>query len=470
MPSRCGDRGDPAAVALYGGGSEYCNGVGSRTNQLYARYYCNGGSTESHYHHQLETNITTTTTTNSNGRVVSSPLQVVTRNTHDDAEEELCSPRLNVQARYRLHSPTHSNRACDPHLSTSPPCAWSSNSSCYGDMKQNRFATRPTSSASIPVKKEGDFVGSLGSRGMPTFAGSYAPSGFAMPPALACSATPPMNEAVLRSPHPNPRVTPQSLGSPMSGLRGAEFVSPASFSISSPLHNEIIPVQNSPMTMSGGAGKLWGRGVVAEQQPQGRQAKAGASGGDDISSISGSSTSTIRDDLTLCPKDGLCTQINDRKHQRKYAHTCRLFPCYHGHVARHGKLFRHAPGQIAQSDALANVKGTPKTFPAEALASVNFSSISPQAINAYRIVVSHGDQSYEIFGDWQNVRVHTFKRYLHQVYKIPPSSQVLVRVDGAVPLDDELEPVSRYGVKPDTIITLKRKEDEGPPRVPLDDL
>ncbi|ESL07876.1 hypothetical protein TRSC58_04431 [Trypanosoma rangeli SC58] len=460
MPSRSSEQGGPAVTALYASGIEDDGCSSSRTHQPYANFYSNGGISGNQCHHPSE---------KSSGCMVSSPLQVVTHNTHDGGEEDLGVSALNVQARYRLHSPTHSNRACDPHLSTSPPYAWSGNSSFYGDQSQNRFAARPLSSAPIPVKKESDFVGSLGSRGISTFSGSYAPSGFAMPPALAASASPPTNSTSLRSPHHNQRATPRSVGSQNSAQHGVDFASPILFSVSSPVHNELAPIQNVSIPMNGGGG-MRGHGVIVEQQPQGRQGRLGAGVSDGNSTISGSSTSTVREDLALCPKDDLCTQINDRKHQRKYAHTCRLFPCYHGHVARHGKLFRHAPGQIAQSDALTAVKGTPKTFPAEALVSVNFSSISPQAKNAYRIIVSHGDQSYEIFGDWQNVRVHTFKRYLHQVYKIPPTSQVLVRVDGAVLLDDDLEPVRRYGVMPDTVIALKRKGDEDPPRVPLDEL
>ncbi|RNE98517.1 hypothetical protein TraAM80_08714 [Trypanosoma rangeli] len=461
IPSRSSERGGPAVTALYASGVEDDVGSGSRTHQPYARFYCNNGSNGNQYHYPSEKN---------GGCMVSSPLQVHTHNTHDDGEEDLGFSALNVQARYRLQSLSHSNRACDPHLSTSPPYAWSSNSSFHGDASQSRFAARPLSSAPIPVEKKSDFMDSFGSRGVSTFSGSYAPSGFAMPPALAGSASPPTNSTSLRSPHHNQRATPRSLGSPNSAQHGVDFASPILFSVSSPVHNELSPIQNLSIPVNGGAGMRGGHGIIVEQQPQGRQGRLGTGVSDGNSTISGSSTSTVRDDLALCPKDDLCTQINDRKHQRKYAHTCRLFPCYHGHVARHGKLFRHAPGQIAQGDALTAVKGTPKTFPAEALVSVNFSSISPQANNAYRIIVSHGDQSYEIFGDWQNVRVHTFKRYLHQVYKIPPTSQVLVRVDGGLLLDDDLEPVRRYGVMPGTVIALKRKGDEDTPRVPPDEL
>ncbi|KPI89081.1 hypothetical protein ABL78_1817 [Leptomonas seymouri] len=185
---------------------------------------------------------------------------------------------------------------------------------------------------------------------------------------------------------------------------------------------------------------------------------------------SGSSASSIRDDLPLCPHDDSCTTINDRKHQKKYAHTCRLFPCYHGHVRRHAKLFRHAPGQISMPEGLtAGAKVS-----SHALASVNFSTISPEAPNAYRIYVSHGDKSYEIFGDWASVKVHTFKRYLHQVYHIPPGSQILSVMRTGKVMDDDINTVKCYGIEEDSVILLRSDMEDAPAfgklRIPLDDL
>lgn len=185
---------------------------------------------------------------------------------------------------------------------------------------------------------------------------------------------------------------------------------------------------------------------------------------------SGSSASSIRDDLPLCPNDDACTAINDHKHQRKYAHTCRLFPCYHGHVVRHAKLFRHAPGQISLPEGLtAGAKVS-----SHALASVNFSTISPEAPNAYRIYVSHGDKSYEIFGDWASVKVHTFKRYLHQVYHIPPGSQVLSVMKTGKVMDDDINTVKCYGIEEDSVIQLRSNIEDAPApgrlHIPLDDL
>ncbi|EKF28664.1 hypothetical protein MOQ_007581 [Trypanosoma cruzi marinkellei] len=481
MTSKSSERDVPATKVVYGNSVKNGGGTGNRTHHPYARF-CNnnnnngsGSKNNTNNYNSNNNNNTSRSSSNNhqqmesnNGRMASSPVQLVVRKMQDDGEEGISSPLVNVQARYRLQSPTLSNRAGDALLSTSPPYTWSSSSSFYGDVNQNRFATGPAPSTPIPVKQENDGVG-MGGRGMPPFSGSYAPSGFSMPPALADSTSTSINDKVLRSPHQKVHIPLQHLGSPPSMLCGKEFTaSPTLLSMTPPYPKDIQSIQISPTAISGHGG-MRGHPVTAER-PQGRQNKIGSNTSDVASTITGSSASAIREDLSLCPNDVLCTLINDRKHQRKYAHTCRLFPCYHGHVVRHGKLFRHAPGQIAQSDALTSVKGTQKALPAEALASVNFSSISPNALNAYRIVVTHGDQSYEIFGDWQNVRVHTFKRYLHQVYKIPPTSQVLVRVDDGVPLEDELESVAHYGVKPDTMIALKRKEDDAPPRVPLDEL
>ncbi|CAJ1017808.1 Cytochrome b5-like Heme/Steroid binding domain containing protein, putative [Leishmania lindenbergi] len=169
-----------------------------------------------------------------------------------------------------------------------------------------------------------------------------------------------------------------------------------------------------------------------------------------FSSKSSSSLSSIRDDLPLCPSDEECTLINDRKHQKKYAHKCRLHPCYHAHVVRHAKLFRHSPGQVLLPEGLsANMK-----ISTHALASVNFSAISPEAPNAYRIYVSHGEKSYEIFGDWASVKVHTLKRYLHQVYHIAPTAQILSVLKTGNAMDDDISTVKAFGIEEDSVIQL----------------
>lgn len=184
----------------------------------------------------------------------------------------------------------------------------------------------------------------------------------------------------------------------------------------------------------------------AQEGPQRPQA-------DDVSTTSTSETSSSasKGELPLCPNDDACTLINERRHQRKYAHTCRLMPCYHGHLARHTRLFRHAPNQIAKQEG---VSGTTK-MSAQALKSVNFSSISPEAPNAYRIYVCHHDRSYEIFGDWASVKVHTFKRYLHQVYHVAPMSQVLIASKTGKVMDDDISCVKEYGIEEDSVILLK---------------
>lgn len=169
-----------------------------------------------------------------------------------------------------------------------------------------------------------------------------------------------------------------------------------------------------------------------------------------VSSQTCSSMSSIRDNLPLCPKDHECTLVNNHKHQRQFVHTCRLFPCYHGHVKRHAKIFRHVEGQLAQQEGVHSNRIT-----SQALTSVNFSSISPEAPNAYRIYVSHGSKMYEIFGDWNSVKVHTFKRYLHQVYHIAPHAQILVLMKTKKIMDDDISSVKSYGVEVDSVVQLQ---------------
>lgn len=170
------------------------------------------------------------------------------------------------------------------------------------------------------------------------------------------------------------------------------------------------------------------------------------------SSSCSSHASSIPSHLPLCPQDDTCALINDKPHQRRFAHTCRLFPCYHGHIRRHAKLFRHVEGQIVEQH---NENQKPS---ASALTSVTFSSISREAPNAYPIFVGRKGKRYEISGDWAAVKVHTFKRYLHQVYLIPPAEQSLVVASTGVVLDDELRDVKSYHVERDTLILLTDDE------------
>jgi len=197
--------------------------------------------------------------------------------------------------------------------------------------------------------------------------------------------------------------------------------------------------------------------------------------------VSGSSSSSIRDDLPLCENDQGCTLINDKRHQRQFAHTCRLVPCFHAHVKRHAKLFRHAPGQmigtvapevtLPPGIAMASTtsagsrgqqggsrSGKQSQRATLALASVNFSHISPDAPNAIPVTVTAKDKCYEIFGDWTQVKLHTFKRYLHQCFKVLPVNQKLF-LEGA-PMDDDLRSVSAYGVVSRSVIVLREADDE----------
>lgn len=435
---------------------EGAGSVGNRVHHPSARHYS---------HNECASN---RMDNNNNGYRVSSPLVSLECNVPNDEEDEGASS-VTVQARYRLYSPSLSTRASEHMFSTSPPFRWSPSSSLHGDVAQQRFLPGSDRSAPIPVKNAVDCSGFGGGAGR-GFSNSYGPAGFSMPPALAGSA--PRPQADMRMYSPDREVHASSLhqvGSPPTMMNGAERMSPLLLSISSSYHGDFSPLQSlSCLPPARGGARM---GASGAERPRGRKGRAAAAGGagEGLLSGSGSSADSIPEDLALCPDDDHCSAINDRAHQKKFAHTCRLFPCYHGRIARHAKLFRHAAGQIAQTGSIDGGGGAPKKLPAEALASVNFSSISPEAPNAYRIIVSHGEQSYEIFGDWHAVRVHTFRRYLHQVFKIPPTSQALVRADGDVPLDDDLQSVAHYDVRVDTVIKLRRKEDVELARLPVDE-
>ncbi|KAG5482252.1 hypothetical protein CUR178_06112 [Leishmania enriettii] len=261
----------------------------------------------------------------------------------------------------------------------------------------------------------------------------------------------------------------QSLSSALGASNGAP---PPSFAVAMQQQHQScsFPVSNYHSQVSSGAyqgSALFGgvhmsggpAGVVPNANPSFTSescvtaTKSTSTGADEtmsFSSKSSGSTSSIRDDLQLCPNDDVCALINDRKHQKKYVHTCRLYPCYHGHVTRHVKLFRHSPGQVSAPDGVsANMKVS-----SQALTSVNFSNISPEAPNAYRIYVSHGEKSYEIFGDWASVKVHTLKRYLHQVYHIAPSAQILSVLKTGKVMDDDINTVKGFGIEADSVVQL----------------
>lgn len=208
-------------------------------------------------------------------------------------------------------------------------------------------------------------------------------------------------------------------------------------------------------------------------------------------------------ELPLCPNDNGCPEVNDRSHQRQFAHTCRLFPCFHAHLRYHTHCFRHVPGQAAQPGGAASSVASGDVTPAEtgsqvsstgsstrrsraakhrrtqrqALASVNFTHISPQAPNAKKITVLYASVGYEIFGDWPQVRVHTFKRYLFQVTGVRPVEQRLSieTGSGSTPLDDETMLMSEVGVDEGAQVTVhvepakgtEGADSVGDPKVPL---
>lgn len=167
-----------------------------------------------------------------------------------------------------------------------------------------------------------------------------------------------------------------------------------------------------------------------------------------------SNESNVLENLSLCPEDEECTLINEKKHQRKFLHTCRLFPCYHGHIRNHAKLFLHVADQIVFPEGLTTKQ------PTHALSSMPFRNISPDAPNAYRIFLEHQNTKHELFGSWENVKVHTFKRYLHQLCSISPATQRLYNSTSDEVMDDDLRSVKSYNVVEDCLIFLKSKDEE----------
>lgn len=421
--------------------------ISSRKHQPYGRYYSNNEGSNAHMEGRKS---------NNSGCIASSPLLMVNRDVHNDEEDDVSSS-VTVLARYRIGSPVLSGRASEPVLSTSPPFGWSANSSVQGEVAQQRFHHGMDCSTSIPVKSESN-VCNVGSLGMRKFSANYASASFSIPPVLACSAPQYQSDKITQSTLLEPHAITCGLMSAPSLNGGTEYKSPLSVSISPSYHGDISSIR-SPKSVPANRGSMRMFSCSGDTTLQGKKCKSNGTISDVLSSSPKRTEDFNCEQLKLCLNDDHCTDINDREHQQMYAHTCRLFPCYHGHVARHSKLFRHVPGQILQPEVLVSNNGISKKLPAEALASVNFSSISPDAPNAYRIIVKNEDQSYTIFGDWQSVRVHTFKRYLHQVCKIAPILQVLVLEDGDVLLDNDLEPVSHYGVTADSVIIMKRKED-----------
>lgn len=438
-------------VRANNGGDGAVNASG-RKNQPYLRYYSHSEGASVYVERKKS---------NKNGFLASSPMLMVSRNTHNDDEDDFGSS-VNVQARYRIGSPALSGRASEQLLSTSP-FAWSVSSSVHGDINQHRFVQGGTDcSSAIPVKSEST-VCPVGSMGMRPFSANFGSASFSLPPALACSAPRQQNEQVLSSSHLDSHAVTHSLGTPPPPplmAAAADYKSPLSFSFSQSYHSDVFSLR-SPTGVSGG--RCGGRMPICGNDKL-LQVKRGKSNGGTSDAVSSSPefvTESACELLPLCSNDDSCTAINDREHQEKYIHTCRLFPCYHGQIAHHAKLFRHAPGQIMQPEVLVGNNGTFKKLSAEALTSVNFNSISPDAPNAFCIIVKNEDKSYVIHGDWLVVRVHTFKRYLHQVFKIPPTSQVLVLEEGAV-LSDDIRCVGDYGVVAYSVIMVKRKEESDP--------
>jgi hypothetical protein len=219
-----------------------------------------------------------------------------------------------------------------------------------------------------------------------------------------------------------------------------------------------MPVPISPMQRPPNAATFSPHNVPAHSQ------RAELDNRSERSVSSGGGSSATHDVLPLCPDDNGCLRVNDREHQKQYSHTCRLYPCFHAHLKYHTRYFRHAPGQAATTSSeeggADQQGGTPSNSSTssvsrtraakhrkqarKALSSVSFTHISPDVPNAQKVVVLHGSRAFEISGDWSNVMLHTFKRYLYQVTGVRPAAQ-LIKL-GAAALTDEASLLSDLGV------------------------
>lgn len=119
----------------------------------------------------------------------------------------------------------------------------------------------------------------------------------------------------------------------------------------------------------------------------------------------------------------------------------------------------------------------------KALAGVNFTHLSPDAPGATKIFVTTSSSSvagapgtattqpsgkaYEIYGDWANVKVHTFRRYLHQVTGMRPAAQLLF-LDGKTELVDDLVTMEEAGTKAGSVIQVKLDERKSVAAMPSD--
>ena len=303
-------------------------------------------------------------------------------------------------------------------------------------------AGMPTVTVGHPVMSSpsGSFRGSSAAGGPPTpvLAGQHQP--YATTPTQSFRSSTPVG-AQASSYAPAGFVVPRS--SP--GLPGADR-SPQS------LPEQLPFVQRSPQP------PIDSKQQSHIQQQNPTSSSNGADDEDDsVTSSSATSTSTgrasgsgrndRRGHRQLCPDDETCTNINDLTHQRRFLHTCRLFPCYHGHIRRHAKCFRHREGQLVLTEAAASseVQGVRSKEKLKALASVNFVGITRDAPGSTPLNIACRDVMYEIYGEWHKVKVHTLKRYLCQVLGVQPSLQELSLLNGTV-LDDDLEYVSECGV------------------------
>lgn len=178
-----------------------------------------------------------------------------------------------------------------------------------------------------------------------------------------------------------------------------------------------------------------------------------------ITSSRGSTGQTLslqgEEDLPMCPLDLKCHLINNRDHYMAMKHTCRLFPCYHGHLEYHSKFFIHSEGQIVKPKRFChNPYGT---VPVEQKKknSLFATRFGPNVPNASLCVLHHRGAAYPIYADWETLRLHTLRRYIFSITEIPPANQKLVVQHSSALLVEELASLQSMGVTCGTDLRLE---------------
>lgn len=178
----------------------------------------------------------------------------------------------------------------------------------------------------------------------------------------------------------------------------------------------------------------------------------------------------------MCPDDRHCMLLNEPTHYQQFRHTCRLSPCFFAHVEEHARLFQHNVEQLMYCEApRSSSRGTSIKSSESGGSGVHggrhvdcprpqlpFSSqtlLSPVAPNSEQAHVVCNGSEVLVWGNWSKVRIHTVRRYLHQVTGVPPLEQLLYLAlgDQRILLDDDTAIASTLGIQKDSTIIVEHK-------------